>query len=450
MNVAAPAPVFNLEAQQALLGAMLVNDDAAKLAPSVLRDDLYREREQLILDAIVRTLGDGAKPDVVTVAAQFADDEVRSYVRTLPNLCPTISEAPAYLKIVRDEGETRRLREAIRDIQTAADANGKTPDELRRYALELLKATEPPIHGAAFEADPSAFIDWPAFWAADHDQAEWVYPDVLARGRGHALYAAHKLGKSLFMLWVAAQLATGAEPNVVIYLDYEMTEADVHERLEDMGYGPASDLCRLRYALLPTLQPLDTAGGARELLKVVDAVRGDWPGHHVVVIVDTIGRAVQGEENPADTIRDFYRHSGIALKRRGITWARLDHAGKDAARGQRGSSAKGDDVDVIWELRKTENGVCLHRDVSRMGWVPDKVTFGMDEDPLRYRRLTDDYPAGTGETANLLDRLDVPLDASSKEAAGRLRDVDEPRRKQVVLAALRYRRDCQQGVRRAD
>lgn len=290
------------------------------------------------------------------------------------------------------------------------------------------------------------FLDWSTFWDRDHNEAEWAYPDVLARGRGHAIYAAHKGRKSLTMLWIAAELATGSEPIVVIYLDYEMTEADIFDRLEDMGYGPDTDLSRLRYALLPTLPPLDTITGADALTELVDGVQGEWPEHHLVVIIDTISRAVCGEENSADTFRDFYAHTGIQLKRRGITWARLDHGGKDPDRGQRGSSGKGDDVDVVWKLTNTENGVCFHRDLARMSWVPEKVTFGLTEDPLTYKRLADDWPAGTGETANLLDRLEVPLEASVRTAQAALRGVDEGRRGLLIQAALRWRRERFEGA----
>ena len=349
-----------------------------------------------------------------------------------------------YAEIVHDEAVRRQLDDVFRRAQELAQANGKPVADLVADAAALLAAV--PAGATCMGPADDVFIDWPTFWERDHDEAEWVYPDVLARGRGHALYAAHKLGKSLFMLWVAAQLATGPDPVVVTYFDYEMTEADVHDRLEDMGYGPGTDFSRLRYALLPTLPPLDTAAGAGALMRLVDGVQNEWPDHHLVLAVDTIGRAVQGKEDPADTIRDFYRHTGIELKRRGITWVRLDHAGKDLGRGQRGSSGKGDDVDVVWALTKTENGVCLRREVSRMAWVPDKVTFAMSEEPLRYRRLTGDYPEHTGETANLLDRLGVPLDASTRTAAAALKALGEGRRRQVVIAALRFRKDRLDGA----
>jgi len=296
------------------------------------------------------------------------------------------------------------------------------------------------VHGDEYILPPDPFVDWSTFWDRDHDEAEWLYADVLARGRGHSLYASRKEGKSLLMLWIAAALAVGTDPVAVVYLDYEMTEADLFERLDAMGYGPGVDLSRLRYALLPTLPPLDATAGAEALMALLDAVQGAFPGHHMVVIVDTIGRAVAGAEDEADTFRAFYNHTGIGLKRRGITWARLDHSGHDPKR-PRGSSGKGDDVDVVWRLAKSDSGITLHRDLARMSWVPEKVAFGFYEEPLAFRRLADDWPDGTGETANLLDRLGVPLDAATREAQNRLRDIDEGRRRQLVVAAQRWRRE---------
>jgi hypothetical protein len=271
-------------------------------------------------------------------------------------------------------------------------------------------------------------------------QAEWVFPDVLAKGRGHALYAAHKEGKSLFMLYMAATMATGPEPIVVVYCDYEMTEADVLERLEDMGYGPESDLSRLRYALLPDLV-LDTPDGGSDLVALVDGVQAQYPDHHVVVAVDTISRAVAGKENDADTYRAFYTHTGIHLKQRGVTWVRLDHAGKQAKQGQRGSSSKGDDVDVVWKLTKSALGrMTLHRDFARMAWVPSEVRFNMDEDPLRYLPVEQAWPDGTDEVVADLAMLHVPLDASVKTCREALRRDNRGRSNVVIAAAVRWRK----------
>ena len=49
-----------------------------------------------------------------------------------------------------------------------------------------------------------------------------------------------------------------------------------------------------------------------------------------VVVIDTTGRAIEGEENSADSYREFARTTGLALKRAGIACVRTDHAGKKA------------------------------------------------------------------------------------------------------------------------
>ena len=294
--------------------------------------------------------------------------------------------------------------------------------------------------------DPEFFVDWPAFFDRNRNEADWLFDDVLARGRAHSVYANNKTGKSLLMLWVAVKMAL--QGVAVVYLDFEMTDDDLYERLVDMGYGAETDLSHLHYAVLPSLPPLDTDLGGLTLLAKVDEVRAMHPGAEVAVVIDTTARAVAGEENSADTFRDFYRFTGTGLKRRGITWARLDHAGKDSARGQRGSSAKGDDVDVVWRLARTDNGLELRREVSRMGWVPTKVVFRQTADPLRFVRVAEDWPAGTAEVAAILDGLGVAPGAGERPAGHAMREAGYQRTQSVVRAAQKYRRQVTENGHR--
>lgn len=284
------------------------------------------------------------------------------------------------------------------------------------------------------------FVDWSDLWDKERVADDWLYHDVFARGRGHALYAKHKVGKSLFALAAAAEMVTTQPDTAVLYLDYEMTEDDLRDRLEDMGYGPDTDFSRFHYALLPTLPPLDTAHGGEALDQVVEQVQGAHPGCHLFVVIDTTGRAVNGEENAADTFQDFYRFTGIRLKRRQVTWVRLDHAGKDSGQGMRGSSAKGDDVDLVWKIEKAEDGVTLKRELSRISWAKEKVTFAVTNEPLRYKRATV-WLAGTKDVADLLDDLGFPIDGSGNAAVKFLRSHDQGRKRELVHDAVRYRRE---------
>ena len=281
------------------------------------------------------------------------------------------------------------------------------------------------------------------FWNAADEAAEWLADPFLLKGRGHLLYASAKTGKSLLALWVAASLATGralfnqpaGPPVKVLYADMEMTRADVRERLTDMDYGPDDDMSNLHYYSLPALADLDTPLGGMEFVALA--------AHHEVdvVVIDTISRLVQGEENSNDTAQNFAKYTGTPLKAAGVTVLRVDHAGKDVERGSRGGSAKVDDPDVVWHLIARDRGTftlkATHR---RISWVPEVVELRQHADPLRYTLADSSWPAGTKAAAITLDRLQVPHDYGKGKARAILKDAGETMGNEVLMAALRYRR----------
>lgn len=272
---------------------------------------------------------------------------------------------------------------------------------------------------------PLPTIDWATFWDRERTKSDFLVEPVIARGRQHALYASQKEGKSLLLGNISARLATGlpilssapADPINVLYLDYEMTDDDVEERLVDFGFDRKSDLARLHYSLYPPLPSLDTPQCGEHLLYEVARLGIEF------VVIDTFSKAVQGEENSADTYRDFARYTGLGLRKLGVTLTRSDQAGKDKERGQRGSSAKADDVDVVWRLDKAdETTFNLTATHSRVPWIPRKVqltqtsTHGFE---LAVKKTP--WPAGTRECAADLDALGIPLDASTRDAQAALK-----------------------------
>jgi len=285
-------------------------------------------------------------------------------------------------------------------------------------------------------------VDWSTFWAQESVEQDWLIEPLVPAGRQVAIYSRAKVGKSLLALDIAAAAATGqpilgcqpAEAFHVVYVDLEMTEADIRERLTDLGYGPDDNLSRLHYYLLPALPPLDTDLGGRVLAAI--AARYDAS----LIVVDTMARAVNGDENQADTYRDFYKHTGRRLKADRRALLRLDHSGKDPAQGQRGSSAKADDLDVVFAMTIQGEGFTLNRTHSRIPWVPVTVDIQRHEEPLRHVLTTGLWPNGTADTAAILDQLHVPLDATALTAQTALKKAGHGRRKQVVIAALKWRR----------
>jgi hypothetical protein len=218
-------------------------------------------------------------------------------------------------------------------------------------------------------------LNWARFWESDFDQSEWLLEPLIAKGRTHAIVAPAKAGKSLLTLEACAALATGraflnhpaGEPATVVYVDYEMTEADVHDRMVEFGYGPEDDLSRLVYILLPQIRPLDTSEGGASFVAEVLALDAS------LVVIDTLSRAVSGEENASETARELYRCTLLPLKSAGVATLRLDHMGKDTGKGARGSSAKVADVDIEWLMSARGDAVTLKAENTRMSWVPKEV-----------------------------------------------------------------------------
>lgn len=228
-------------------------------------------------------------------------------------------------------------------------------------------------------------LDWAALWADDKPE-EWIAEPLLPARRLVALYSAPKVGKSLLMLEIATAIAAGkplfgmpTKQTRVLYVDFENDpRGDVRRRLMDMGYAP-DELADLCYLSFPTMAGLDSERGSQELVAAAEVY-----GCHVIVI-DTVSRSVEGDENENDTWLAFYRHTGLKLKQRGIAMIRLDHAGKDEAKGQRGGSAKSGDVDAVWRLRKSgDDLIDLICEAQRFPIERKELTLRREEEPLRH------------------------------------------------------------------
>lgn len=267
-------------------------------------------------------------------------------------------------------------------------------------------------------------IDWNDLWA-DESVEEWIVEPILPARRLVALYSAPKVGKSLLMLNIAAEVAKGGhvlgvatgQPRRVLYVDFENDpRADVRSRLQAMGYTP-DDLANLCYLSFPSLAKLDSARGAAELMAAIEAYDA------AVVVVDTVSRAIGGDENENDTWLNFYRHTGLALKQAGVALIRLDHSGKDESKGQRGGSAKSGDVDAVWRLSTgaAEGVFALDCEASRLPIAEKSIVFTRVSDPW-LRHQVDPYGRagafrrGVDELVAWLDAAGVDDDASERTA----------------------------------
>lgn len=286
-------------------------------------------------------------------------------------------------------------------------------------------------------------VDLLSMMAHDGVEIDWLVEDLWPIGRSIHIHAQRKAGKSLNSLWMACNIALGRDPftgdpippRKVGYWDFEMTLDDLRERITDMGFDVVALSKMLNYYQMAALPPLDTELGGRYILEQA-ILMGE-----TVVFIDTMSRVISGDENSSDTYINFYRFTGAPLKAAGISMCRLDHEGHEGGR-SRGSSAKADDVDIVWQLVPTDNGVKFVRKAARIAWVPESLVILKKDDPLlSYSRTSQAWPEGTKEKATELDVIGAPVEVSRREAARLLKDASYVVGKTIVLnAAIKYRK----------
>ncbi|RJL32269.1 replicative DNA helicase [Bailinhaonella thermotolerans] len=144
-------PPNNVEAEQCVLGGMLLSKDAIADVVEVLRsDDFYRPAHQIVYDAILDLYGRGEPADAVTVANELGKrGELprvggAPYIHTLISAVPTAANAGYYAKIVREQAIMRRLIEAgTRIVSFGYGGAGEEVDDLvDRAQAEVYAVTE--------------------------------------------------------------------------------------------------------------------------------------------------------------------------------------------------------------------------------------------------------------------------------------------------------------------
>jgi len=136
-------PPHSLEAEQSVLGGLLLDNEAADKVGDVLADaDFYSEAHRLIYQHILRLVADGKPADVVTVSESLASSQKLDYVGGLAYLgllvgnVPTAANIRHYAQIVRDRSILRQLAATAGDIADAAY------NPLGRSAKEVLDQAE--------------------------------------------------------------------------------------------------------------------------------------------------------------------------------------------------------------------------------------------------------------------------------------------------------------------
>src|SRR6478735_8612394 len=112
-------PPHSLEAEQSVLGGLLLDNDTAE-------GDFYSDAHRLVYSHIVKLVADSKPADVVTVSESLASVEKLDYIGGLAYLgalvenVPTAANIRHYAQIVRDRSILRQLAATAGEIADSA------------------------------------------------------------------------------------------------------------------------------------------------------------------------------------------------------------------------------------------------------------------------------------------------------------------------------------------
>lgn len=242
-------PPQNIEAEQAVLGAIFLNTDAlADAMEYVEADDFYRRAHQILFQAMVNLNNDGEAIDVLTVQNylttnnQLDDVGGVAYIAELATSVPTAANAGYYAKIVEGKSMLRRLISTATNIITQAN-NGDDD------APSLLDSAERQIMDVSERRNRSGFREIKDVLnetLSDIDRLSQQSEDITGLPTGYRefdkmtaglqpdnliiLAARPAVGKTAFALNIAQNVATSTDTSVAIF-SLEMSAESLVNRM---------------------------------------------------------------------------------------------------------------------------------------------------------------------------------------------------------------------------
>lgn len=301
-------PPHNLEAEESLLGAMMLSRDAIRVAEATVTEaDFYKPAHATIFLAIMLTYGAGpgdepGKVDPVTVSDTLrSSDELagiggRQALLRIQGATPASANARHYAKIVSKLAAHRRAIRFAGDLAELGydDSDEDSVDRLVELAHAIGDRISVPNQTVEAGIDVTALAEM----TFDY---KWLVPGLIRRLDRIIVTGLEGFsGKTEFIFQLAVQFASGVHPWTrnrefaplrVTYVDFENALDQLHPRAQRLVKAAGEDLYagQLTVRALPQGINLRNARGLGWLDAVCEQEKPD------VLITGPIYRMFEGE-----------------------------------------------------------------------------------------------------------------------------------------------------------
>ncbi|MCI9534687.1 MAG: replicative DNA helicase [Lachnospiraceae bacterium] len=148
----------SIEAEQSVIGSMLMDKDAIIAASEILSEaDFYQRSYGIMFDAMTELFNEGKPVDLVTLQDRLKEKDVPpevsslEFVREILGTVPTSANAKSYANIVREKAVLRRLIKVTEEIANSCYA-GRDPLD------QILADTEKAVFDLLQNRDSAEFV----------------------------------------------------------------------------------------------------------------------------------------------------------------------------------------------------------------------------------------------------------------------------------------------------
>ena len=239
----------NVEAEQSVIGAMLMDRDAITIASEILTvDDFYQKQYGILFEAMVELYTENVPVDLITLQNRLKEKDVPpeisslEFVRDMITSVPTSVNVGTYAKIVSEKAALRRLIRVNEEIASACYAGKDSVEEImedteKKIFQVLQRKTNDefvPIKDVVLNAldkieaasrmkgsvtgMPTGFID------LDYKTSGFQPSDLIL------IAARPSMGKTAFVLNIAEYMAFRSNETVAIF-SLEMSKEQLVNRL---------------------------------------------------------------------------------------------------------------------------------------------------------------------------------------------------------------------------
>ena len=239
---------FSLEAEQAILGTVIVDSEKFVEIATLKEDDFYLEQHKQIFSAmremfnINRAIDPVTLIDTLTRMGTYSEGDAAKYIKLLVDLASDATNIEEYSNIIKDKATLRSLIEASRDISDLAYSEKGDVSEAVNFAEHKIYSISQDKYTDGFDKIRDVIVEHyktlktlkenPQALAGTPTRFESLDRVLIGMGKGDLIVVGGRpgMGKTSFCMNIATNVAKATEKNIAVF-SLEMSSEQLVSRM---------------------------------------------------------------------------------------------------------------------------------------------------------------------------------------------------------------------------